>query len=300
MSQYKPTFRPSNPRPGSAAYLWTLVDHLLCSSSMRVGLTLTDELSLSGSDYVRLSRHGSLGTSEELGNAHNAKSCGLERAMLILFFLSCLAGRAFSACPTAGSSWATVNIQAGETCTLSPGNYSLSGLTVSGTLVLETAEPSIVRITVTGTLDVRSSGRISSDGRGYIHDSGPGAGSGTSGGGHGGRGGHPSGSFLTSSQSQPYGNATEPVLSGSGGGGAQGGAGGGVVHITAQTITVNGPISANGQDATGGNGGGGSGGVDRSRTVQPGVGTVRTRELDRAGPELHVYGGVRERTWFWK
>ncbi|XP_078607044.1 uncharacterized protein LOC144879455 [Branchiostoma floridae x Branchiostoma japonicum] len=211
-----------------------------------------------------MSKHGLCrkvwGTSEELNRAHNAIGYGVGRMLLILLVLSCFVGRAYSACPTAGSPGATVSIQAGETCTLSPGNYSLSSLTVSGILVLETTEPSIVRIAVTNTLDVTSTGRISSDGQGYIHDSGPGAGVATSGGGHGGRGGHASGSFLTAAQSQAYGSATEPVLPGSGGGGGQGGAGGGAVHITAHTINVNGPISANGQDATGGNGGGGSGG----------------------------------------
>ncbi|CAH1277239.1 Hypp9517 [Branchiostoma lanceolatum] len=132
-----------------------------------------------------MSKHGLCrkvwGTSEELGSAHNAIGCGLRKMLLLLVVLSCFAGRAYSACPTGGSPGTSVNIQAGETCTLPPGDYSLTSLTVSGTLVLETAEPSIVRITVTNTLDVRSGGWISSDGQGYIHDAGLGAGGGTSG-----------------------------------------------------------------------------------------------------------------------
>ena len=107
--------------------------------------------------------------------------------------------------------------------------------------------------------------------------------SGGSGAGHGGQGGvaGPNAAGVT------YDSLTEPALAGSGGGGGDtsgaGGKGGGVVTVSAQTLEVNGLISADGAAGaagTGGNvnagaGGGGSGGSVRlSADYLVGTGTI--------------------------
>ncbi len=117
--------------------------------------------------------------------------------------------------------------------------------------------------------------KISANAKGYSGGQGLGAGLasqfGGSGGGYGGRGG--AGGFI-SSGGLPYGSPTAPVDFGSGGGGpgfavnnivfpSSGGFGGGKIQLTvANTLTVDGVISANGGNALpqGGQAGGGAGG----------------------------------------
>ena len=104
---------------------------------------------------------------------------------------------------------------------------------------------------------------ISADGKGYSGGEGPGAGGCQAGGGYGGRGGNagsnPGGSV--------YGNLSSPIDLGSGGGNAdnraQGGAGGGAIIIDiAGALTIDGVISANGENGVSSRpvSGGGSGG----------------------------------------
>jgi len=125
-----------------------------------------------------------------------------------------------------------------------------------------------------GSLVIGSGARITADGLGYlggesgsIGSSGRGPGGAGAdvyhgaGGGYGGGGGTTYGGIA-------YGSVLEPLDLGSGGGdnadnspGGNGGAGGGAIHIKVSgTLTLEGTISANGQDGVGGEQGGGSGG----------------------------------------
>ena len=80
-------------------------------------------------------------------------------------------------------------------------------------------------------------------------------------GSHGGRGGNPSGNFLSSGDAVSYGSTAAPSHLGSGGGRSCGGRGGGAIQITANhKADIDGLISANGGDSTGMDCGGGSGG----------------------------------------
>jgi hypothetical protein len=107
---------------------------------------------------------------------------------------------------------------------------------------------------------------ITADAQGYGPGAGPaGVGSGNSGGTHGGMGGRgPWGSPVTAT----YGDSLAPLDLGSGGGtydglgGGQGGAGGGAIHLEVTAVlTLDGEISADGQDMNTGRGdGGGAGG----------------------------------------
>ncbi len=112
-------------------------------------------------------------------------------------------------------------------------------------------------VSVSGDMLIEADGAVSSDGRGYAHEQGPGAGLSNCGGGHGGAGGRaPSGLG-----GEAYDARIFPADLGSGGSGTTGGAGGGRIFLTVEgTLTVNGTLSAEGNPpglaAHGGGGGG--------------------------------------------
>ncbi|MGE0268874.1 MAG: hypothetical protein AB7S78_10530 [Candidatus Omnitrophota bacterium] len=152
--------------------------------------------------------------------------------------------------------------------TLTTGAYTYDDVTVSNNAAL-TLEGT-VRITA-DNITVSSGSRISADKKGYNANQGPGAGSasvtGGSGGGHGGNGGT---TPILSAKGPWYGSATQPFQMGSGGGGAvcggnqSGGRGGGAIWLdVANTLTVSGTLSANGESVfqcdlrSGGGAGGG-------------------------------------------
>nr|XP_054759174.1 uncharacterized protein LOC129265182 [Lytechinus pictus] len=146
--------------------------------------------------------------------------------------------------------------------TLEPSSIDTGLLTVNGELFGSTLGITVEEDFVVGPLGVLSV----SDG-GYLSDNGPGAGtassSGASGASHGGRGGHGQGDSILAEV--PYGSIYTPGIRGSGGGSGtttpSGGRGGGYLRAVVQsTITVNGQIWANGQNAEGSHAGGGSGG----------------------------------------
>jgi len=106
---------------------------------------------------------------------------------------------------------------------------------------------------------------INADGLGYIHAQGPGAGEsdrdGAGGAGYGGAGGDGDGG----NGGGTYGDPTAPTHCGSGGGDRDsnrwGGAGGGSIKLVVSgTLTINGSVKANGEDAWWQRGGGGAGG----------------------------------------
>ncbi len=114
-------------------------------------------------------------------------------------------------------------------------------------------------------LRVDATSSISADGHGYPAAQGPGAGSGGgyggSGGGHGGRGGSGGLGFVGGARN---GSATSPDDFGSGGGGPSsgGGRGGGRIRIiVADSLHVDGVVSAHGDGASGAQSGGGAGGT---------------------------------------
>ncbi|MEC8025784.1 MAG: hypothetical protein VX223_17765, partial [Myxococcota bacterium] len=120
------------------------------------------------------------------------------------------------------------------------------------------------------------SGTVTTSGRGYSANNGPGAGShcstniGASGAGHGGYGGGCNGNISGGNKGLPYGNVKRSFEFGSGGGtqsayGQPGGMGGGRIHLTATSqMTINGTLSSAGNSGSGSSSsygaGGGSGG----------------------------------------
>ena len=79
-------------------------------------------------------------------------------------------------------------------------------------------------------------------------------------GSYGGRGGSPADQFLDKDMSVPYGDYLIPNAAGSSGGGSGPGRGGGYLSIEADEGTIDGVVSANGEDASTTGAGGGSGG----------------------------------------
>ncbi len=129
-----------------------------------------------------------------------------------------------------------------------------------------------LKLDVGGNVFIAVGKGIDVDGMGYFRGTGPGAGtSNNQGGTHGGEG------HRAPATSLCYGSVWEPVTLGSGGGGTQGRAGGGAVYLeVAETATVNGAISANGQVSTSNDGHGGAGGSVFLRAGQvAGTGTLR-------------------------
>ncbi|MDP2941530.1 MAG: PxKF domain-containing protein [Candidatus Omnitrophota bacterium] len=169
----------------------------------------------------------------------------------------------------------------------SEGNISLaansfimenSNFTISGKEILNISSINLIGSIITTlsevainfnlqNLNIDSNSYITADAKGYSVGQGPGAGvkasiAGASGAGYGGRGG--AGGAPLVDGGLIYGLATIPIDFGSGGGRGLEGVGGGAIRLTiADTLTVNGSISANGHHANQASivqDGGGSGG----------------------------------------
>ncbi|MCX7019199.1 MAG: hypothetical protein NTY46_09490 [Candidatus Sumerlaeota bacterium] len=142
---------------------------------------------------------------------------------------------------------------------------------------------------------VDPSAALSADTQGYAPGNpaaGPGGATGNSGGTHGGIGGNGAWGW---SNTSIYGDAQAPTTPGSGGGsydalgGGSGGAGGGAIDLTVTgTLTLNGGISANGEDKSGRGAGGGAGGSIYARSgTLTGGGTFSSR----GGNSIEYRGG---------
>ncbi len=137
-------------------------------------------------------------------------------------------------------------------------SLDLSNLTIQSGGVLshgenDTSQSNILNLNV-DNLTIDAGGRIDLDAKGYNAGQGPGASTGNSGGGYGGVG--ENGDSGTGGAS--YGAETNPIDIGSGG---SNGRGGGMLRVQANDIlTINGDITAKGQDSTSSNNGGGAGG----------------------------------------
>ncbi len=135
---------------------------------------------------------------------------------------------------------------------------------VPGIIIVRNGATEVSRLNITYDLIVESGCQVSADGQGYAGGQGPGSGSAASpgqvaanGGSYGGIGGTDRYAAST------YGSAFYPNHKGSGGGAFDdqvGGTGGGIVRIIADTVVLDGQISANGLTGSGSLAGGGSGG----------------------------------------
>lgn len=116
-------------------------------------------------------------------------------------------------------------------------------------------------------ISIDTGSTISANAQGYARDAGPGKGyTGTSsygsGGAYGGNGAAAALNNILQENTSRYDEAFRPTKLGSGGALAAGGSGGGAIIINcSELVTVNGTVSANGQNAPGAKGGGGSGGT---------------------------------------
>lgn len=146
---------------------------------------------------------------------------------------------------------------------------SYTGITIDGYLrhsANTTAETYKIDQTVSGNYTISGTGNVNLDGAGFSANYGTGKGTGGNGGGGGGYGGEGGNGAVSNSGGSTYGSLTQPTNIGSGGGldtATGNGKGGGAVKLNVTgTLTINGPISANGTSAiTGTNDtGGGSGG----------------------------------------
>lgn len=140
-------------------------------------------------------------------------------------------------------------------------NLSIAG---SATLTLPVAPSGL---TVAALNDINVTGNLNADYLGFTQTNGPGAGAGLSGQGAGGGYGGAGGDSLSGARGgASYGAAFQPVDFGSGGGAgantfAGGSQGGGALRVSAGgTLTVNGNLSANGNDGWQDDSGGGAGG----------------------------------------
>lgn len=141
-----------------------------------------------------------------------------------------------------------------EEITLNVGEYNFRNLIIeeNGKLILnsDSSAPGFKGVKIiTENLFIDATSSISADGRGYPAGQGPGKGEENgSGGGYGGKGGD-LGNFLGG---KPYGSLFQPNDLGSGGGNIGnrlGGAGGGAIILEiSDTLTINGIVSANGEN----------------------------------------------------
>jgi hypothetical protein len=154
-----------------------------------------------------------------------------------------------------------------------------------------------VGVTITaGSVTVDTASKMSADSQGYkggtngATGSGLGGGSGRSGNDAAGAGyGGPGGSQNDALPGQPYGSATRPTDLGSGGGGVggrpePGGSGGGAIRlIVAQTLALDGMISANGDPGGGYSGAGSGGSLYVTAGILTGAGKFTANGGSRAG-----------------
>jgi hypothetical protein len=188
-------------------------------------------------------------------------------------------------------------------CTLSSSLYLGDSYMISGTDYTVASNGTIygnISMNLSGSLTINSGGKISADGRGYVSQDGPsyGASSGWDGvgGTHGGVGGR--GENIAST-GIAYGSLTQPIDFGSGGGYGAGGIGGGALKVVVSgTLTNNGSITANGNNATS-NGGGGAGGsiwidvgiVNAGSGVFSGTGSITAKGGNGSTGGAPYYGG---------
>lgn len=207
-----------------------------------------------------------------------------------------------------------LTVRNGAGVNASSSSLLLSNLNIGpGGLLSLSSGPTNLTLTILRDAVIQSGGELVLDGKGYSAMTGPGSGSTSnaigSGGGYGGKGG----ASLLQAGGAPYGSALQPIDRGSSGGfgygtwtgGSEGG--GALRLIVGRALTVNGIISANGNDGRQDDAGGGSGGsLWLSAAVFDGTGLVSVMggagELPRGGgggggriainSPANVFGGV--------
>ena len=178
---------------------------------------------------------------------------------------------------------------------LTPGTYTIDNLHITNNATLDCQGDSdgdpvegtgVIINAIDITVDAGCA--ISGNRLGFPHAQGPGAGGRFAGANHGGLGGVRSTGVPNS---YTYGSASAPLSLGSGGGdytsASVAGVGGGAIKLVASdTMTINGTISANGQNAPGTHAGGGAGGsIWINADTLAGSGAVRAQggNSDRGG-----------------
>ncbi len=189
---------------------------------------------------------------------------------------------------------ANCNHNAGEATEFSGYNAYNAGLIVRDAgLVSHKHEAEGTHIDFAGDILVEETGVIGGNGRGWPHESGPGAGEAgivTAGAGHGGAGGNANPSYPARGGGC-YGSVESPVTLGSGAGddtdeSSLGGAGGPALRITCGSrFIVNGVVSADGDPGAGQCGGGSGGSLWIETSELSGTGTIR------------AHGGAGNATW---
>jgi hypothetical protein len=164
---------------------------------------------------------------------------------------------------------------------ISSGRYSLTSISITSNSSMVVAYlqsfDSKIRINV-ADIYISADSALSSDGQGYRSPTSSVQG----GGGHGGKGGQ----SMTGLGETEYGNVTFPNTFGRAGGStihnsAGSGAGGGIIHLTATRLSLQGKISANGNDAYIPGASGGSGGsIYISTTYFEGSGSIEANGGD--------------------
>ena len=176
-------------------------------------------------------------------------------------------------------------------------------VTVDGTIALEPSTtdvgPSNRIHIVCLNMTVPAGSVVTADDAGFMPENGPGRGGSdygfgsAGGGGYGGAGGHGFYAHPGATGGPTYGSSNAPVGPGSGGGYNTGASGGGAIRLEiARSLTLEGTVTADGQNSPSWNAGGGSGGsihIDCRRLL--GGGTLSADGGD-GGPGVNGYGGA--------
>lgn len=135
-------------------------------------------------------------------------------------------------------------------------SFSINTLTITGNSALISPPPSAT-LTISSNVIVATGSEISADGQGIGTGGGGSATSGSGGGGHGGYGGRGAGALGGNASD----SASNPTLPGGAGGAPSLTRGGGALRMNiAETLFLDGRISANGANSSSNNAGGGAGG----------------------------------------
>ncbi|MFC1952598.1 FG-GAP-like repeat-containing protein [Chloroflexota bacterium] len=208
------------------------------------------------------------GTTSIPDGTHNFNSIAITQGNLII---------------SSGSTVTTRNFTIGDNATLyqNGGSITTGNLSIlsGGTVTHSTGYT--VNLTVTTDLIVAEGGNITANGLGYRWGQGPGAGetyfSYGGGAGHGGNGGMCD-CYYHVAGGTAYGSMTEPTEPGSGGGGGTyAGAGGGVIRLDVTgMLTINGSVTADGDNArwTASDGGGSGGSIYITTHTLAGSGSI--------------------------
>jgi hypothetical protein len=190
-------------------------------------------------------------------------------------------------------------VQSSARLTFAPSdNVVLDDVTVTGAgSTIFSPSQARLDLFVGGDVSVGTGAAITADARGFPGGQGPGRGAASNNGGIGGAGGGYGGAGATATPfagGQPYGSVTQPFDLGSGGGsyiGNNPGAGGGAIRLSINgALTVDGSITARGQQGVSASGAGSGGSIYLEASGVVGSGTVNANG-GQAGSSFWGAGG---------